>query len=88
MAENKETKAAEAQSAFIDRIEGSMAVLLIGDTEKVIPKRQLPRGAKEGMWLTPDLKAIDHEMTERVKKEIAEKRAKLMAQDDGDDFAL
>ena len=75
-------------SAFIDRIEGSQAVLLIDDKEVVVPRSRLPQGAKEGLWLTPDLAAIDLEMTEKIKRENAAKRAKLMAADDGDDFAL
>ena len=77
-----------ASSAFIDRIEGSQAVLLIDDKEVVVPKKSLPKGAKEGVWLTPDLKAIDLEMTERIKAETAARRARLMADDDGGDFAL
>ena len=48
-----------ASSAFIDRIEGSQAVLLIDDKEVVVARKTLPKGAKEGVWLTPDLKAID-----------------------------
>lgn len=77
-----------SQSVFVDRIEGSKAVLLIGDKEVVVPKKNLPKGAKEGVWLTPDMKAIDVEMTEKVKAENAARRARLMADDDGGDFAL
>lgn len=88
MAVQKDNKVDELQSAFVDRIEGKMAVLLIGDKEKIVPKSQLPKGVKEGVWLTPDLKSIDHEMTERIKAETAARRAKLMAEDDGGDFAL
>ncbi len=77
-----------ASSAFIDRIEGSQAVLLIDDKEVVVARKTLPKGAKEGVWLTPDLKAIDLEMTEKIKAETAARRARLMADDDGGDFAL
>jgi hypothetical protein len=39
--------------AVIDRFEGNVAVLLVGDNEvKVdLPKALLPKGSKEGSWL-------------------------------------
>lgn len=77
-----------SSSAFIDRIEGSQAVLLIDDKEVIVPRSQLPKGAREGVWLTPDLKGIDLELTEKIKKETAARRSRLMADDDGGDFSL
>ncbi len=77
-----------SKSAFIDRIEGSQAVLLIDEKEVVVPRSQLPQGAREGLWLTPDLQAIDHELTRKMAREIAERRDRLMADDDGGDFSL
>ncbi|MDR0965041.1 MAG: DUF3006 domain-containing protein [Myxococcales bacterium] len=74
--------------AFIDRIEGSQAVLLIDGKEVVVPCSQLPKGAREGVWLTPDMKAIDLELTEQIKRETAARRARLMADDDGGDISL
>lgn len=87
MSEEKNVEA-EGQSVFVDRIEGSKAVLFVGDNEIVVLKKDLPKGVKEGVWLTPDMKAIDVEKTERVKAENAARRARLMADDDGGDFAL
>lgn len=77
-----------SSSAFIDRIEGSQAVLLIDEKEVVVPRSQLPKGAREGVWLTADLKAVDLELTRKIEREIAERRARLMADDDGGDLSL
>jgi len=68
--------------AVIDRFEGVMAVLSLGqdDERLVVPRKLLPRGAREGSWLQVDmadgklLKAvIDKEETERARLRIAEK---------------
>ncbi len=75
-------------SAFIDRFEGSQAVLIIDEKEVVVPRGQLPEGAREGVWLTPDLKSVDLALTKEVEKEIADRRARLMADDDGGDLSL
>lgn len=77
-----------SSSAFIDRIEGSQAVLLIDEKEVVVPRSRLPEGAREGVWLTPDLKSVDLELTKEIEQEIADRRARLMADDDGGDFSL
>lgn len=39
--------------AVIDRIEGNVAVLLVGDEEIKVdfPAKLLPKGSKEGSWL-------------------------------------
>jgi len=70
------------EKASIDRFEGNLAVIIVGDeaVEKVIPKASLPRGAKEGSWLKVEFDGdrlicieIDEEETERAKQRIAEK---------------
>lgn len=42
-----------AQRAVVDRIEGDLAVLLVGDREEEhhVPAARLPDGAGEGTWL-------------------------------------
>ena len=41
------------ENAVIDRIEGALAVVLVGDAEKMtnVPLSRLPAGVKEGDWL-------------------------------------
>ena len=57
--------------AVIDRFEGNFAVLLIGEAElKVdLPKALLPAGAKEGSWLSVDLK-LDQELTRNQEEKV------------------
>lgn len=42
-----------AMKAVVDRFEGDLAVLLVGEdeTELVVPRSELPAGAAEGTWL-------------------------------------
>ena len=74
------------EKAVIDRFEGDVAVLLVGDHERRVnvPRRDLPRGAKEGTWLQVELDGdrvvsatIDQEETERARRRIAEKLERL-----------
>ncbi|MHB1455300.1 MAG: DUF3006 domain-containing protein [Armatimonadota bacterium] len=57
---------------FIDRIEGDIAVLLLGDTGEVVanvPVFWLPKGVKEGIYLKAEFQ-IDMETTERACAEV------------------
>jgi hypothetical protein len=72
--------------AVIDRFEGNLAVLLVGDEEKKmeVPRKSLPKGAREGHWLQLEMEgdsiknvAIDKEETARAKQRIAEKLERL-----------
>ncbi len=74
------------EKAVIDRFEDGQAVLLVGDQERclVVPRRSLPRGARESHWLKVDIQedqlisaTIDEEETARAKQRIAEKLDKL-----------
>ena len=74
------------EKAVIDRFEGDLAVLLVGDRERqlVVPIKSLPAGVKEGQWLEVELAGdrlvsaiIDEEETSKVKARIAEKLARL-----------
>jgi tRNA/tmRNA/rRNA uracil-C5-methylase (TrmA/RlmC/RlmD family) len=74
------------EKAVIDRFEGNLAVLLLKDGQQqlVVPRKSLPRWAKEGHWLQVEIEnsevhsaEIDKEETARVKERIAEKLARL-----------
>jgi len=74
------------EKAVIDRFEGDFAVLLFdeGENQLVVPRKSLPRRAKEGTWLKVDMEGtlvksavIDEEETARAKQRIAEKLEKL-----------
>ncbi len=74
------------EHAVIDRFEGKMAVLLVGDEQRQVdvPKARLPRRAREGHHLQVELKGdqviqvqIDQEATERARKRIDEKLNRL-----------
>jgi hypothetical protein len=45
------------QSAVIDRFEGDMAVLLLGEIREHldVPRSLLPSGAREGSWLRAEI---------------------------------
>ncbi|MBI5543200.1 MAG: DUF3006 domain-containing protein [Deltaproteobacteria bacterium] len=73
---------------FVDRIEGEIAVLVIDGQEQRVPVAQLPPGAKEGAFLTPDLKAVDPQAAEALKAEIQARRDRLREKDDDGDFSL
>jgi hypothetical protein len=74
------------EKAVIDRFEGTLAVLLVGEKSRRVnvPKQLLPKRAKEGTWLkvvfdgSEILKIeIDPEETEKAKKRIADKLERL-----------
>jgi len=72
---------------FVDRIEGRIAVLIVDGREEKVPLDKLPKGVREGVYLTGDRKAIDLAATDAAKAEIAARRAKLK-KDGGGDFSL
>ncbi len=74
------------QKAVIDRFEEGWAVLLIGEDEQRmnVPRKDLPRGAREGHWLRIELDGdqivsmeIDEQETARATKRIASKLERL-----------
>jgi hypothetical protein len=74
------------EKAVVDRFEEGQAVLLVGDQERklVVPRKNLPRGVKEGHWLKVEIEEgrlinalIDEEETSKVKQRIAEKLERL-----------
>lgn len=74
------------QQVVIDRFEDGWAVLLVGENEQRlnVPRKQLPRGAREGTWLQVELAGdrlvsatIDIEATARARRRVLEKLEKL-----------
>ena len=74
------------QQAVIDRFEDGWAVLLIGEEERRVnvPRKALPRGAREGHWLQVELEgdqllsaSIDREATEQARQRVMEKLERL-----------
>ena len=72
--------------AVIDRFEGDIAVLIVGDDEKrmEVSRKLLPKKAKEGHWLQVEIEngviggvIIDEEETNKAKLRIAEKLERL-----------
>lgn len=58
--------------AFVDRIEGEIATLLLGDDGSIavsVPLEWLPDGLREGMCLGVDF-AIDQESTKKAHKDV------------------
>ncbi len=64
--------------AVIDRIEGNIAIVLMGDDEIQvdIPKTSLPKGCKEGDWLTVSFELDPKETSDR-KERISQLLSKL-----------
>lgn len=60
-------------SAYIDRYEGNVAVLLLGDEMKQLnfPKEYLPADVSEGDYITIDI-ALDKEANEQAEAEALE----------------
>jgi hypothetical protein len=59
-------------SAFVDRIEGDIAVVLLGeeqDTRLDLPLKYLPAKVSEGHWLRIAIE-IDHKKTDAVRKRV------------------
>ncbi len=78
------------EQAVLDRFEGEMAVLLVGEQERQlhVPRKSLPRETREGTWLLVELDGdhlksvqIDPEETERARRRIAEKLDRLRRDD-------
>lgn len=72
---------------FVDRIEDEVAVLIVGGAERRVPLSSLPKGAREGVYLTEDLQRVDDGETAAARARIEQKRAALK-DDDGGDFSL
>lgn len=64
--------------AVVDRIEGDLAVLLLGDDEFKInmPLKYLPEGVRESDIIDISIR-IDHEATENQKKKVEDLLNKL-----------
>ncbi len=64
--------------AVIDRFEGDYAVVLVGESEVKmdVPRTLLPRGSREGSWLTFDLR-LDPEGEKRQREKISKLLDKL-----------
>jgi len=58
--------------AVVDRFEGELSVVLVGDeeTQIEIPKKLLPAGVKEGSWLKLNLE-LDPKGTRKQKEKIS-----------------
>ena len=74
------------EKAVIDRFEGDLAVLIVGQDERRVnvPRKALPKGIKEGHWLQVELRddqvvsaVLDEEETARARQRIMEKLEKL-----------
>jgi prophage tail gpP-like protein len=72
--------------AVIDRFEGRVAVLIVGEDELRlnVPKKRLPRQSREGDWLQVEIQngevmsaVMDQEETASAEQRIAEKLARL-----------
>jgi len=75
-----------AEKAVVDRFEEGFAVLLVGDTQRLVnvPRKSLPKKAKEGSWLQVEFKGdqavsivLDRAETARAKQRIMEKLERL-----------
>ncbi|SEA11789.1 DUF3006 domain-containing protein [Selenomonas ruminantium] len=60
-------------SAYIDRYEGELAVLLLGESMKKVnfPREFLPDGVDEGDYITLDI-ALDEEANKKAEEEALE----------------
>jgi len=74
------------EKAVIDRFEGEKAVLLAGEEQRVVivPRKDLPAGAREGHWLKLRLEGqsvvgidADEEGTAKARQRIADKLDRL-----------
>ena len=74
-----------AQTAVVDRFEdGALAVLLIGEEQRVVPVASLPPGVREGDWLIVQFVGddlvhaeSDREETQRAQQRVTEKMRRL-----------
>jgi hypothetical protein len=72
------------EKAVIDRFEGKMAVLLVGEKPVNVLRSELPKEVKEGDWLEVEFEVgrlvsarMDPEEKERMRKRIEEKLERL-----------
>lgn len=72
--------------AVIDRFEGDLAVLIVGENQERVnvARGLLPKKCKEGSWLQVEMEdgevrkaVLDEEETARARKRIAEKLERL-----------
>ena len=68
------------EKAVIDRFEGKVAVLLVGDAGRVlnVARKALPRGAREGQWLQVDLEGDELRSATIAAAETARARQRIM----------
>ena len=77
-----------SQKAVIDRFEGDFGIVIIGEEEGErqvdVPRKALPKGAREGDWLQVEMHGdhitsalYDKAETARAKQRIMEKLARL-----------
>jgi hypothetical protein len=72
------------EKAVIDRFEGKLAVLMVGEKPVNVLRSALPEGVKEGDWLEVEFKneklvsaKVDAGEKEKMKARISEKLEKL-----------
>jgi hypothetical protein len=72
--------------AVIDRFEGKLAILIVGEDEQrlEVPRNRLPKRVKEGHWLQVEIQdgqlqhaEIDEAETAKARERIAEKLERL-----------
>ena len=80
------------ESAVIDRFEGKLAVVVIGEgddeRELIVPRTQLPRRSREGHWLKVEIAddkivsaEFDEAATEAARQRITEQYERLLRGD-------
>lgn len=74
------------EQAIVDRFEGSYAVLLIGESRRLldVPRQHLPLHTQEGTWLQVEVRddqlvaaEIDDAATAAARQRIQDKQARL-----------
>ncbi len=73
---------------FVDRIEGESATLVEDGQERRVALTRLPKGVREGDWLSADLTRIDVDARVEAERRIEELRKRLSEEDDGGDISL
>jgi hypothetical protein len=76
----------QTEAAVIDRFEGDIAVLLVGEAQRVVdvPREQLPSEVRAGQWLRVQLRGerllhaeLDADATDAARRRIQDKLARL-----------
>lgn len=85
-------------SAYIDRVEGNLAVIVFNDEENEpinVPIDQLPPEAQAGGWLTIQTDAdgnrkylIDRQGTEKTRQRVTELQTQLLQENDQDQLNI